>query len=61
MKGPMNQHKNLAMGKPLAKANTKDLDSNGWGGSKKAGIHSGAGGTGSGGGKAVPKSTFTPD
>jgi hypothetical protein len=63
-KGDKNQHKMMATGEGLRKANTKDLDPSGWGEGQKAtegrtNIKSGTS-TGSGAGKSVPKSTFTP-
>lgn len=61
MKGPMNQHKNLAMGKPLAKANKADKGGgfDGKGGMGKGGTISSSGTTGGPRGGSVPKSTFT--
>ena len=65
-KGPINQHKSLATGAGLRKGNTSDKETvpSPWGQGQKAtegrtNIKSGTS-TGSGGGKAVPKSTFTP-
>lgn len=63
-KGPIRQHTSMATGAGLTKGNTKDLDPSGWGEGQKAtegrtNIKSGTS-TGSGAGKSVPKSTFTP-
>lgn len=61
-KGPKNQHKELASGGALRKANTKDMECcDGWG---KGSSHPGSvrkSGTSTGSGRGgVPKSTFTP-
>ena len=58
----LNQHKALATGAPLAKCNKADKDPSGWGpgGMGKGGTVSSSGTTGSGRGRGVPKSTFTP-
>lgn len=63
-KGPKNQHKGMATGEGLQKANTKNLDPSGWGKGQSAvdgstNIKSGTS-TGSGAGRPVPKSTMTP-
>ena len=60
--GPMNQHKLLATGKPLRKANTakKGGDCNLKGGMGKGGTISSSGDTGGPRGGKVPKSTMTP-
>ena len=63
-KGPISQHKSMATGAGLTKANTKNLDPSDWGKGQSAvegstNIKSGTS-TGSGGGKSVPKSTMTP-
>lgn len=65
-KGPINQHKSLATGAPLRKGNTSDKETvpSPWGKGQSAvegrtNIKSGTS-TGSGGGKGVPKSNFTP-
>jgi len=64
-KGQLNQHKALATGAPLPKANTTNMECcDAWGNGKSAApgnvnIKSGTS-TGSGSGKGVPKSTFTP-
>ena len=65
-KGDINQHKALATGAGLRKVNTSDKETvpSPWGQGQSAAdgqtnIKSGTS-TGSGGGKGVPKSTFTP-
>ena len=65
-KGPINQHKSMATGAGLRKCNTSDEETvpAPWGKGQRAtegrtNIKSGTS-TGSGGGKGVPKSTFTP-
>lgn len=64
-KGPINQHKALATGAKLPKANTSNKETVpspwGGGGATEGGTNIKSGtSTGSGGGKGVPKSTFTP-
>ncbi len=64
-KGPINQHKALATGASLPKANTSNKETvpSPWGDGKGAAAgrtNISSGSTGKGGGKAVPKSTFTP-
>jgi hypothetical protein len=65
-KGHINQHKSMATGAGLRKANTSDKETvpSPWGEGQSAAegrtnIKSGTS-TGSGAGKSVPKSTFTP-
>jgi hypothetical protein len=61
-KGPLNQHKALATGVALPKANTSDKGGGfgGEGGMGKGGTISSSGDTGGPRGGKVPKSGFTP-
>ena len=63
-KGPKNQHKAMATGEGLQKADTRDLDPNGWGEGQKATAgrtNISSGNTGKNSNQRVPASTTVPD